>query len=126
MTRYFVVYSNADMPRRRVHLQPHENELVYGFIHADETYVKRMIRERHLEDHIICQFMISETINQERLDRLFVDTAITFRRGPYNRFFVQADHVDEFVDEFTQSWINTMPQRDADALVEISGRVRAR
>lgn len=119
MPRYFVVYSNAEMPHRHVRLQPLFNELVYGFIHGDEKYIKRRAGEVGLAENEVCRFRIDDVINEDRLDRLFVDTAITFRRGPYNRFFVQADQVNEFIEEFRRCWNEAIPINHARALERV-------
>lgn len=111
------------MPRRRVRLQPRANELIYGFMHGDESYIKRSIREQHLEDRIIYQFRIAEPIREDRLDRLFIGSAESFRQGPYNRFFVLTDRADEFVDEFQRLWASVVPRNDADALEVVRNRL---
>lgn len=107
------------MPRRHVRLQPRANELIYGFMHGDESYIKRSIREQHLEDRIIYQFIISDVIREDRLDRMFIETAESFRQGPYNRFFVLTDRANEFVDEFQRLWASVIPRNDARVLEDV-------
>lgn len=101
MSQRIIIYINAAMQQKQTNLQPSPDETVFGTIHGASEYCKKRLRALGIaQDRIIYDRTFDDIHYQVDLyKRIITHGGTTFRKGPYNRFFVRRTETDHFRDE---------------------------